>query len=220
MEIEELFGLPAHPLIVHAALALVPTAAVLTVVGALWPAAQRRIGWLAVVLAAIAVVTVWLAQGSGEELEHQVDETNLVEEHAELGDQMLIPSIAMLVGAVLVTAAGRRGDGGSRWDDGAGAASYSTRGASAVSAVVAVVALAASGFAVIQMARVGHSGAKAVWDDTGTEGQDRPEGGEESDEGLGLGEAVLAALAVSAARRRLVGLTDAGAAAEPEGSPQ
>src|SRR5215212_10236554 len=137
MEIDEVLGLPAHPIIVHAALALVPAAAVLTVVAALWPTARRRIGWLGVVLAALAVFTVWMAQGSGEELEHQVEETHLVEEHTELGDQMLIPAIAMLVGAVLVTAVGRRGGGVARADDSPTGA-YATRGASALSVVVAV----------------------------------------------------------------------------------
>src|SRR5215212_2266647 len=166
MEIDEVLGLPAHPIIVHAALALVPAAAVLTVVAALWPTARRRIGWLGVVLAALAVFTVWMAQGSGEELEHQVEETHLVEEHTELGDQMLVPAIAMLVGAVLVTAVGRRGDGPVRAEP-ALVGSRTSRGVSARSVVVAVVALATSGFAVVQIARIGHSGAKAVWDETG-----------------------------------------------------
>ena len=172
MEIDELFGLPAHPLIVHAALALVPAAAVLTVVAAFWPSARRRIGWVGVLLAALAVLTVWMAQGSGEELVHQVDETHLVEEHAELGDQMLIPAIALLVGAVLVTAVGRRGSGVARTDD-APVGAYATQGAGALTVIVAVVALATSGYAVVQVARVGHSGAKAVWDESGPEGQER-----------------------------------------------
>ena len=189
MEIDEILGLPAHPLIVHAALALVPAAAALTVVAAFWPAARRRIGWVGVLLAALAVVTVWMAEGSGEELEHQVDETHLVEEHAELGDQMLVPTIAMLVGAVLVTAAGRRGDGGTRTEE-TPTGAYATRGTSAVGVIVAVVAIATSGFAVVQVARVGHSGAKAVWDETGKEGQERGTsgrgGGDEDEDSLGI----------------------------------
>jgi hypothetical protein len=207
MEIDELLGLPAHPLIVHAALALVPAAAVLTVVAALWPTARRRIGWLGVVLAALAVFTVWMAQGSGEELEHQVEETHLVEEHTELGDQMLIPAIAMLVGAVLVTAVGRR-DGGPARTEESPAGSFSMRGASALSALVAVVGLATSGFAVVQVFRVGHSGAKAVWDETGKEGQERDNSGsggggdEEDEDAVGLGGVLLATLATSLVRRR------------------
>src|SRR5829696_10107261 len=199
MEIDELLGLPAHPLIVHA---------VLTVVAALWPTARRRIGWLAVVLAALGVFSVWVAQGSGEELEHQVEETHLLEEHTELGDQMLIPAIALLVGAVLVTVVGRQGDRAAPAEAGSPAASYSARGASAISVIVAVVALATSGFAVLQVFRVGHSGAKAVWDETGKDGEERDNsgaggGGEEEDEdAFGLGGALVATLAASVIRRR------------------
>jgi hypothetical protein len=181
MEIDELFGLPAHPLIVHAALALVPLAAVLTVVAAVWPAGRRCIGWVAVVVAAVAVVSIKLAQGSGEQLQHQVQETDLVEEHAEMGDEMLLPAIGLLVGAVIVTLAGRSGDRRPQPEPGTGSTAVATgvRGAGAVSVVVGVVALATSGWAVYELARVGHSGAKAVWDETGKGGQERS-GGEDS----------------------------------------
>jgi flagellar biosynthesis component FlhA len=192
MEIDEILGLPAHPIIVHAAVALVPAAAILTVLAALWPSARRRIGWIGVVLAALAVVTVWMAQGSGEELEHKVEESHLVEEHAELGDQMLMPAIAMLVGAVLVTAVGRRPTGVAADDDDGRdrVGAVRVRGASALGVIVAVVAIATSGYAVVQVYRVGHSGAKAVWDETGKEGKESSgESGErdESEEGLGAG---------------------------------
>src|SRR5215216_5661837 len=91
LEIDELLGLPAHPLIVHAVIALVPAAALVTIVAALWPAARRRIGWLGVVLAAAALVSVWMAQGSGEKLEDQVEETQLVEEHTGMGSSSSSP---------------------------------------------------------------------------------------------------------------------------------
>ena len=173
LEIDELLGLPAHPLIVHAVLALVPAAAILTIVAALWPAARRRIGWVGVLLAAAAVVSVWAAQGSGEKLEDGIEETQLVEDHTEIGEQLLIPTIALLVGSVLVTAYG--------WRDGRRPAvvrdpaesPVSTRGATVVGVVVAVIAIATSGVATVQVIRAGHSGAKAVWDETGSEGQER-----------------------------------------------
>jgi uncharacterized membrane protein len=177
LEIDELLGLPAHPLIVHAVLALVPAAAILTIVAALWPAARRRVGWIGVLLAAAAVVSVWAAQGSGEKLEDRIEETQLVEDHTEIGEQLLTPTITLLVGAVLVTAYGRR--------DGRRPAlireptepAASTRGATVVGVVVAVIAMATSGVATVQVFRAGHSGAKAVWDETGKEGQERDNSG-------------------------------------------
>ncbi len=41
---DELFGLPAHPLLVHAAVVLVPLAAIGVVLIAFWPAARARLG--------------------------------------------------------------------------------------------------------------------------------------------------------------------------------
>jgi hypothetical protein len=165
LEIDEILGLPAHPLVVHAVIALVPAAALLTVLAALWPAARRRIGWLAVILAAAALASVWVAQGSGETLEHRVEETSLVEEHTGMGEQLLVPTIALLVGSILVTAVGRRDAHPAVAADLPPAGSRS-RGAAVVSVAVAVVALATSGLAVVQVYRIGHSGAKAVWEDT------------------------------------------------------
>ena len=188
MEVDEILGLPAHPLIVHAVIALIPAAAILTVVAAVWPAARRRIGWLGVLLSAAAVASVWVAQGSGEQLEDRIEETQLVEDHTEIGETLLWPTLGLLVGSVLVTAVGRRDDRpGAVREPAAPAGSSSARGATAVGAVVAVHAVVTSGVATVQVFRAGHSGAKAVWDDTGSgddsgRGRGRGRGGDE-DEG-------------------------------------
>jgi hypothetical protein len=42
--LDTLFGVPSHPLVVHAAVVLVPLAAIGTIVIALWPTARQRIG--------------------------------------------------------------------------------------------------------------------------------------------------------------------------------
>ncbi len=72
MEIDSLFGLPAHPLLVHAAVVLVPLAA-LALVTTGWRATWRRPYALPVLLLALAsAVAVVLAAGSGEPLEHAI----------------------------------------------------------------------------------------------------------------------------------------------------
>ncbi|WP_433502372.1 hypothetical protein ACQP04_21600 [Pseudonocardia halophobica] len=65
-------GLPAHILLVHAVVVLVPLTALLLVVESLWPAARRRLAWpaaalalVAVVVAAGSVVTVYRIGDSG-----------------------------------------------------------------------------------------------------------------------------------------------------------
>jgi hypothetical protein len=157
MEINELFGLPAHPLVVHAAVVLLPLAALATLVAAAVPRLRRQWAPVALAMALAATLAVGLAQGSGEELEEKVDETELVEEHTEKGETVLPWAIAVTVAAAAATAVPlvvRRRPATS---------------AKTVTAVLVVVALATGAGAVWTVAEVGHSGAKATWEDVGDE---------------------------------------------------
>lgn len=165
MELESLFGLPAHPLMVHAAVVLVPLAAIGTVVIALWGAARRRIGWIVVGFAVAALAFSWLAEASGEPLEERVDETEAVEEHAELGETMPVFAalLALGSGAVMVLDTVRRRHDGEPvgWH----------RPAAIALSTLAIVTSAAGTVRVVQ---VGHSGAEATWEDV-DEGGERGE---------------------------------------------
>lgn len=157
MEIEELFGLPAHPLVVHAAVVLLPLAAMATLACAAVPRVRRHFAPVAFALALAATLAVGLAQGSGEALEDRIDETQLVEEHTERGEQVLPWAVAVTVAAGAVTAtsaaASRRPGLPSR---------------SVTAAVVAVSLIAGAG-AIWTVVDVGHSGAKATWEDVADE---------------------------------------------------
>ena len=65
MSLDNLFGLPAHPLVVHAAVVLLPIAAIATVVVAAVPRWRRPYALLAFVVALAAAGAIWLAQESG-----------------------------------------------------------------------------------------------------------------------------------------------------------
>lgn len=156
MELNSIFGLPAHPLIVHAAVVMLPLAAVTLIVAALIPRARRVAAPLALGLAFVATVAVSLAQGSGEQLQGQVKETALVLQHAEAADAVLPWAIVVLLAAVAVTAVGpiqRR----------LGHRSLSPK---LVNGTIAVLALVAGTGATITVIDVGHSGAKATWNGT------------------------------------------------------
>jgi hypothetical protein len=160
VEIDELFGLPAHPLVVHAAVVLLPLAAIAMIVCAAVPRARRHYAPVALGLAIMATVAVGLAQGSGEALEERVDETELVEEHTEQGEQVLPWAIAVTIAAALVAAAPfvmRR---------------RPTIPGRAVTATLVVVSLACGVGATWTVIEVGHSGAKATWNDVGQEEDD------------------------------------------------
>ncbi|WP_344741624.1 DUF2231 domain-containing protein, partial [Pseudonocardia halophobica] len=97
-------GLPAHILLVHAVVVLVPLTALLLVVESLWPAARRRLAWPVAALAVLTLVSVPLATEAGEWLEHRIASTPLLRTHAELGDTMLPWAAGLAVVAVLVAA--------------------------------------------------------------------------------------------------------------------
>lgn len=102
MDIKSLNGLPAHPLLVHIPIVLVP----LSTLGAvlmLWPRLRARIGWATVFVAGVATVATFLAVGSGEALGEAVEgrgSERLLEDHTEIGAN-LRPWILLLFLTVL-----------------------------------------------------------------------------------------------------------------------
>ncbi|TWD84600.1 hypothetical protein FB561_5793 [Kribbella amoyensis] len=150
-------GLPAHVLLVHAVVVLLPLAAVLLVLTAVWPAARRRLSGPNAVLALLVVILVPITTSAGEWLEGRVADNSLVRRHAELGDTAIYAAIAIAALAVIVWWRERHLD------------STPARGrdlaprSSAVTAVVAVVACLVSSMAVVDVVKIGDSGAQASW---------------------------------------------------------
>ncbi|MBY8877314.1 DUF2231 domain-containing protein [Actinacidiphila acidipaludis] len=159
-------GLPAHPLWVHAVVVLVPLSALVLVVCAAWPAVMRRTGVALPLLALVALASVPLATDAGESLQERVPETAAVEHHTEMGGDLLPWSVGIFAVAVVlwvvhrgfVRRVVRAGGGqGGTWVD---RLSLTT---AAVRVVAVVLALVVGVGAVVQVYRIGDSGAKAVW---------------------------------------------------------
>jgi hypothetical protein len=149
-------GLPLHVLMVHAVVVLVPLSVLGALAVALWPAARRRFGWLVVGLTAVATASIPIAEGSGEDLRDRLQPTDLIRQHAQLGGELLVFVIALLVFTLALVA----------FDH------YRSRQGAEVRSgrvVVVVAAVLVVGFAVTsaaQVVRIGDSGAKAAWADT------------------------------------------------------
>ncbi|MDM7854123.1 hypothetical protein [Cellulomonas alba] len=168
-------GLPAHALLVHGVVVLVPLAALLIVVAALWPAARRRLGLATPVLAVVALLSVPPAKEAGEWLERHVPSSPLVEEHAGRGDAVLpwvlgLAVVACATWVVGVAADRRRHDAGVeepgpivRVQALVARAVPGWAAGTAALAVAAVVAVAVSAGAVAAVYQAGDSGARAVW---------------------------------------------------------
>lgn len=146
-----IMGLPAHPLIIHAVVVLIPLAALGAIVVAVWPAARERYASLALAVATVALLSVPLATHTGELLEAHVRRTALVERHTGMADGLLPFAGLLWLGLAVLVFARRYGARRNlQWGR------YLTAGA----ALVAVVGAVASG---VQVVRIGHSGAEAAW---------------------------------------------------------
>jgi uncharacterized membrane protein len=77
-------GVPAHPLVVHAAVVLVPLAALFTAAYAVWPRRRWQTRNPAVVLAVAAALSVQLATLTGGQLkDHLHEDTSLIHTHEQ-----------------------------------------------------------------------------------------------------------------------------------------
>jgi hypothetical protein len=149
---EEILGLPAHPLIIHAAVMLTPLLAALAAAYALVPRLRPYLAWAVAGLAVAAPLSVLAAKLSGEALKAarfataEGDLGRQITEHEGFATPLLLTTLGLgVAGAGLVYTT--RSERGGR---------ALTLALSAVTVVLAAVA----GYYVF---RAGHSGATAVW---------------------------------------------------------
>lgn len=151
-----IFGLPFHPLVVHATAVVVPAAALAVALAALWPRFRRWAAWGPLAAAALAVVLVPLTTSSGESLERALPHSDLIETHVHLADGLLPwVIVALVAGAGLYfTQLSSTRDGWwsfPRW----------------LVVTVTIIAVVAAAGTLVEVVRIGHSGATAAWSGVG-----------------------------------------------------
>ncbi len=145
-------GMPAHALLLHAVLVLVPLTALLEIVCGLWPAARRgHVLWLTLILAVVNMVLTPITIDAGEWLYGlRSNPSPILREHAERGSLMSYFSAALLAAAivlVVVRVLERR----------------SEKSRTAARTLVAILVLAVGISSMVQIYRVGDAGAQSVW---------------------------------------------------------
>jgi uncharacterized membrane protein YgcG len=174
---DELFGIPAHPLIVHAPVVLLPLAVVGVVAMLLRPTWYLHFRWPVLAITAVGTLGAIFAASSGEELEELVEDSKsgaareAIEEHAEAGEMARTLAIVFLVAVVAFVVIPWFLERRARATAAAGSTDVATAPRSAgptwlKPVLMVVVALAAVG-SLVTIIDAGHSGAGSVWDEIG-----------------------------------------------------
>ena len=168
MELDKIFGLPAHPLLVHIPVVLLPMAAIIAVVFAFKPAWLDRFGWGLVALSGIGALGAILAAASGAGLEGIQNEAETVarEDHFALGETarlMAIIFFLVVTAVVVLRSLARRRVAAGKKTVGVWGFIGSQGGAIAVAVLLVVSASAAT----YTISKAGHQGATITWEDEG-----------------------------------------------------
>lgn len=153
---DQVFGLPMHVLVVHAAVVFIPLTAVAAVLFVLLPAWRWALRWPMVGLAVVSAGAGGVAALSGNAFFERIGEPEFVLEHKDhgtlLGYLVLVLLVVVLVAAFALGGPTRLAGGRDR----PGAA----RPAQLVVSVLLVLVAVAVG---VQVIRTGDAGARAVW---------------------------------------------------------
>ncbi|MEZ5076104.1 MAG: DUF2231 domain-containing protein [Solirubrobacterales bacterium] len=176
IHLDRLFGLPAHPLLLHLPVVLIPVLAAAAIAVAVRPRWRERYGLALAVLALVALASTVLAAGAGDALLESrralgaVDPT--LSEHAELGEQLrniMVVFAGGVVALAMLDAVRRRGNGPSALRLLADLIHHPRLELAARVALALVAAVA-----LVWAVRTGHAGAKATWDQPAGAGEGSP----------------------------------------------
>lgn len=182
---DTLFGLPAHPFLVHIPIVLLPVAAIGVVVMVINRRWYERYRWAVLAIGAVGTLGAILAANAGEELERRIvavegaAAASSWEHHAELGDTAQNVAIAFLIvlaAFVIVPwlmdrfggsrpAADRAGDGAIPASEHATRMSAGRGRNRVVHIALAVLTVVAAAGSVTTVIQAGHTGSKSVWED-------------------------------------------------------
>jgi len=144
----KVFGLPTHVLLLHAAVAGIPLLCLATIAVAARPAWRRRFGLANAIFAVIMIGVTYATDLAGAQLySHATYLDKIAAQHRSLGLTLVWFVAVVAIFAVALVVADRAG--------------YAEHHGTMVT--ICALAIAASAICIVQVIRVGDSGARAVW---------------------------------------------------------
>ncbi len=164
---DEFFGVPLHPLAVHAPVVLLPIGAVVTVIALARTAWRDRLGWWLTAGVGVLVAMLFVAKESGEEVKFDALGVATIDRHEELGNQTFVITLAwfLVMVGVFVRDRSLSGSADASTDGSVGmlvAGPISIRRDAATMVLSALAAVGAV-LATIWLIRTGHLGAEGRW---------------------------------------------------------
>jgi hypothetical protein len=159
-------GIPAHPLVVHAVVVLLPLAAVGTLLVVARPVWRSQLGVWVLLLALAGVAAVPVATQTGEQLQRAIGGGGeLVEIHEHRAETLLVPALIFLVLLAATILTGRRAEAAARVG-GPGAAHATISDTSTlqrISLITGILAAVAGLVVTGLVVWIGHAGSTAAW---------------------------------------------------------
>lgn len=159
--LDDVFGVPTHPLAVHAPVVLVPIAAVVAVVLAARTDWRVRVGWLMPAAVLVLVAMLFVAKESGESAKEAENVFGDIARHEDLANATFVLSLVWFV-LTLAVAVRDRMTVRDRHTF-ALSADAAMVGRDTIGQVLAILAAAAAVITTVWLIRTGHAGAESRW---------------------------------------------------------
>lgn len=161
---DQLGGIPAHPLMVHIPVVLVPLAAIGVLAIVFRPRLMKSYGWVVLALSGIGFLGAIFAASSGEALQEKFESAgqnipSTLEDHIEMGDtaQVVAGVFFALVVVWVLFAWWRRHAGEEK-------VTATVKQPKLINILLAVLVVIGGVAATTSVTVTGHSGAKSVWE--------------------------------------------------------
>lgn len=145
----EIFGLPAHPFLIHFPIVAIPTVTILAFIAVARSSFRERYGLPIFALTVVSTVSAILAVWSGQALSETYTNTDFLAQHRSTGEalRLIMIGLSVAIGGLLVADRRRDTDGGT----------------DPLTLLTSVAVLVLAILSTIWTIRTGHEGARLRW---------------------------------------------------------